>query len=258
MKKTLLLVLGLIIIFTAFTQDFPSPMNPPRLVNDFANLLNESEKATLESKLVDFNNKTSTQISIVIVNSLNGYEVGDYGVRLAQKWGIGQKGNDNGILITIKPKDESPGQANLTIGYGLEHIVPDAISGRIIDHEMIPRFKLNDYYGGLNQATTVLIELTKGEYTADNYLNETSAGSESAIGGFITLMIIILIFRGIFGRKRYSGVGRRSSLPFWLAAGMMSSGHSHGGSFGNFSSGGGSFGGFGGGGFGGGGASGSW
>lgn len=255
--KKLLIILTILFSLNGFSQNLPEKMNPPRLVNDFANILDASEEASLEAKLVDFNKTSSTQIAIVTVKSLEGYDISDFGVKLAQKWGIGQKGKDNGILITLKPKTETQGKINLTIGYGLEHVVPDAASGRIIDNEMIPRFKENDFYGGLNNATTVLIELTKGEYTADNYLADTS-GSGGAFGGLITIIILFLFFRGIFGRRRYSSVGRSSSLPFWLAAGMMSSNRSHGGSFGNFSSGSGGFGGFGGGSFGGGGASGSW
>ena len=139
-------------------------------------------------------------------------------------------------------------------GYGLEGVLPDAtVNGTIIDSEMIPHFKQNDYFGGLVSGIKVIMALTSEEYTAEQYQQNVQESGGSPIPFFI--IIFVLIF-SIFGRGRFYSPGR--SLPFWLAMGMMSGGRSHGGSFNNFSSGGGGFGGFGGGGFGGGGAGGSW
>jgi uncharacterized protein len=119
------------------------------------------------------------------------------------------------------------------------------------------------YYKGLDEATSRIMELTRGEYTADEYREATSGSAGSSIP-IIILFLIVIIFSiiGRARRARHYAVGH--NVPFWIALGMMSSGRSHGGSFGNFSSGGGSFGGgggfggFGGGSFGGGGAGGSW
>lgn len=263
-KYTLLILLA-VISLNSFAQDFPERSNPPRIVNDYANFLSAQENQALENKLVQFNNQSSTQIAIVVVKSLDGYDPASYAFGLGEKWGIGQKGKNNGILILVKPKHQnSKGEVFIATGYGLEGAVPDAIAKRIIENEIIPYFKQGMYYKGLDAATNRIIELTNGEYTAEQYKEATSrSDSGSAIpGAIIFLIIIIFSFIGRAKRARHYSVGH--NVPFWIAMGMMSSNRSHGGSFGNFSSGGGSFGGgggfggFGGGSFGGGGASGSW
>jgi uncharacterized protein len=239
-------------------NDIPERPSPPRLVNDFANILSSEEIFSLERKLVDFNRQTSTQIAIVIVNDLHGYDRADFTIRLAEKWGVGQKGKDNGIVLMVKPKTPSSGgQAFIATGYGLESVVPDATAERIINNEMIPEFKTNNYYAGLNSATDVLISLTKGEFTAEKYNEQTRKENAPSI---IAIIFFIIFFLAFFGRnrtRRQHSIGR--SIPFWIALSMLGSARrSSGGGFGSFSSGGGSFGGFGGGGFGGGGAGGSW
>lgn len=241
-----------------YSNDIPDPPAPPRLVNDFANILEPNHILSIENKLTSFDRQTSTQIVIVTVKDLAGYDRADFTTRLAEKWGVGRKGKDNGIVIMVKPKTAlSNGQAFIAVGYGLEGAIPDATANRIIDNEMIPEFKKNDYYSGLNNAVDVLVSLTKGEYTADEYYKKTRIEKVKSPIPFIILMIL---FFSIFGRarsRRQHSVGR--NIPFWIALTMLGSSRgSHGGSFGNFSSGGGSFGGFGGGGFGGGGAGGSW
>ena len=239
-------------------NDIPERPSPPRLVNDFANILGNEEIINLERKLVDFNRQASTQIAVVIVNDLQGYDRADYTIRLAEKWGVGQKGKDNGIVIMIKPKTSSSGgQAFIATGYGLEAVVPDAITKRIIENEMIPEFKKNNYYAGLNSATDVLISLTKGEFTAEDYNEQTRKGNAPSIMALIFFVIFFLIFFGRARTRRHHSIGH--SIPFWIALSMLgSASRSSGSSFGSFSTGGGSFGGFGGGSFGGGGAGGSW
>lgn len=263
-KSTLFfLVLLTGLLTSARGQEIPDPMSPPRLVNDFAQFLSANEIRQLEGKLRNFNDQTSTQIYIVTVSDLNELAPQDYASRLGEKWGIGQKGKDNGIVILVKPKTTaSKGEVFISTGYGLEGAVPDAIARRIVDNEIIPAFKSGDFFKGLDDAVNVLFSLTQGEFTAEDYAAKTTG--ESQPGSFIGFIIIMIIFISIFGGRsrmgRHSSLGR--SLPFWLLLGMMNSGgRSSGGSFGNFSGGGGGFGGFGGGGggsFGGGGAGGSW
>ena len=260
--KHILLILLSVISINTVAQIFPEKSNPPKIVNDYANFLSAQENSALENKLVQFNNQTSTQIAIVIVQSLNGYDPSSYAFALGDKWGIGQKGKNNGILILVKPKyQNSKGEVFIATGYGVEGAVPDAIAKRIVNNEIIPYFKQGMYYKGLDEATNRIIELTKGEYTADEYQRATGRKGSAIPGIIIFLIVIIFSFIGRAKRARHYSVGH--NVPFWIAMGMMSSNRSHGGSFGNFSSGGGSFGGggfggFGGGGFGGGGAGGSW
>ena len=269
MKKIkLMLLISVLISGSLFGQDIPEQPRPPRLVNDFVGLLSSRQNNLLERKLVAFNDTNSTQIAIVIVGSLNGYDISDYAQRLAQKWGIGRKKYENGLVIILKPKAAGvKGEVDIDVGYGLEPVIPDITAKRIIENEMIPHFKQNDYYGGLDAATDVIIELAAGHFSAEEYQKRTTGGSP--IGFIVPIIVMIVIFSMLNRRRRVgqhysSGRTGSSSLPFWLAMGMMGSmGGSHSGSYGNFSSGsggfgGGGFGGFGGGGFGGGGASGSW
>lgn len=268
MKKIILSLLSLVFVFNAVAQDIPERPNPPKLVNDFANVLQNSEIQLLEHELVRFNNETSTQIVLVTVPSLNGYDASDFAFRLGENWGVGQKGKNNGIVVLFKPKTNNErGQIYIATGYGLEGVIPDAVAnGTIIDNEMIPRFKNGDTFGGLYKGIHVLMDLSRGEYTADQYQQQAAENKGGGRVFFVLFFLIFFILIPLLRGRRGSTYSRRggSSLPFWIAMGMMgSSRHSHSGSWSNFSGGsggfgGGGFGGFGGGSFGGGGAGGSW
>lgn len=264
----ILFIVLLLAVSQLLAQDIPDRPSPPRLVNDLAGLLDQQQANYLERKLVAFNDTNSTQIAILIVNDLLGYDVADYAQRVAQKWGVGQKKYDNGAIIVLKPKMGSErGEVNIDVGYGLEPIIPDITAKRIIENEMIPRFRNDDYFGGLDAATDVMISLAAGQFSADEYKKRTDGGG--GLSGFLVPIIILIIVISIVNRNRSNSStmgGKKSSVPFWTAL-MLGSmmGGSHGGSWGKFNSGsgsfgggGGGFGGFGGGSFGGGGASGSW
>ena len=262
--KRLLVIVVLFIGLTSFAQDIPDRPDPQRLVNDMAHVLSEQEVNKLEGELDSYARQTSTQIVVVTVPTLGGTDASDYAFRLGEKWGVGQKDKDNGVVVLFKPKTtESRGQVFVAVGYGLEGIIPDAVANRdIVDHEMIPHFKSGDVFGGLYNGTRVIMGLASKEFTAGEYHEKVSSGG-GAGAGIIGLIFFIIVLVSLFRRRRgyYTG---GSSLPFWLLMGGMMGSGSRGGSWGNFSgggggfSGGGGFGGFGGGGFGGGGAGGSW
>lgn len=268
MKHLLLTIFLSLIIFSGFSQDIPERPNPPRLINDLANVLSDQEKQQLETELVQFNDQTSTQICIVTLPSLSGMEISDLSFKIGEKWGIGQKGKNNGILIVFKPKvGNEKGAVFVAVGYGLEGVIPDAVANRnVVDYEMIPRFRENDIYGGLHAGAKVLMSLAAGEFTAEAYQKKTSGKkSEKGGGGFILVILVIIVLISLFRGGRGGHYNSGGSLPFWLALGLLGSNRG-GGSFGGFSGGsggfggggGGGFGGFGGGSFGGGGAGGSW
>jgi uncharacterized protein len=170
------------------------------------------------------------------------------------------------MLILVKTKtDDSQGKVSIEQGYGLEGAIPDITCAEIIDNEIIPAFKNENYYEGLDKATTVLMALARGEYPADKY-GKPKKNDYSSYVPFIIIIIIfiIIMFMRSGGGKNQRHIGK-NGLPLWLLLSMMNSGRSsHSGSWGGFSGGGGfgggggGFGGFGGGSFGGGGASGSW
>ncbi len=251
--------LGILIFSFISAQDIPERPNPPRLVNDFAGILNSEENAALEQKLVIFNDSTSTQIAVVIVKSLNGYDKADFAYRIGEKWGVGQKGKNNGAIVLVKPKvGNERGEVFIASGYGLEATLTDALGRRIIENEMIPYFRQNDYYGGISNGVDAIIKVTKGEYKA-----AANKKDKGGWGQVILIFIVIIFFIRLFGggkNKNNHTIGRRaSSIPWWLL--LLGSGSSRGGGWGGSSGGGGGgggFGGFGGGSFGGGGSGGSW
>ena len=268
MKHILTILIAAFCFSLGVQAQVPERPTPERLVNDFAKVLTPQETQKMEAALVQFARETSTQIVVVTVPSLDGYDKADFAYKIGEEWGVGQKGKDNGLVILLKPKvGNSRGQVFVATGYGLEGVLPDAIINRdVVDNEMIPRFKQNDYFSGLAAGITVIMDITRGEYTAEHYSEKVS---HSGGGGIILLVIIFAALMSLFGRnrsRRFYSPGR--SLPFWLAMGMLSGSNRSSGSFGNFSSGsgsfgsggfgGGGFGGFGGGSFGGGGAGGSW
>lgn len=275
MKKRICfkLVVASFILIASFlsriaAQDFPEKPFPPRLVNDFAGMLSTQEVYALEEKLVAYEDSTSTQIAIVTVSDLKGYDKADYAQKLAETWGIGQKGLDNGIIILIKPKTAgSDGQVQIAQGYGLEGVIPDIICGQIVDYEILPEFRNGNYFKGLDKATSTLMSLASGEYPADQYGKSKGSdlGNIAPIILFIIFFIIVMFMRSNGGSNQ-KHIGRKG-LPLWVLLSMMNSGgNKHNGTWGGFSGGGGfgggggggGFGGFGGGSFGGGGAGGSW
>ncbi len=245
------------------SQKLPEPMVPLRLVNDFTGFLSQDQQISLNNKLLDFNNQTSTQIYVVTYDDLQDYPIEEFADRLAEKWGIGQKGKDNGLIILISPKNHQHG-ITIQTGYGLEGAVPDAIAKRIIEKVIIPDFREGKYYAGLDSATNVLMSLTRGEFTADNYMKKGGDQGKIPSAAIFIVIMLFFIFSRIFGNRRRTFGRRGSSILPWL---LLGAGTRSGSGWGSFSSGSGSFGGggfgggFGGGGggsFGGGGASGGW
>jgi uncharacterized protein len=252
----LFIILILSFLWLTGTAQIPAKPVPPRLVNDFASLLSADHVNQLERKLVMYNDTTSTQIVVITVASLDGYDIDDMAQRIGKAWGVGQSATDNGIVILIKPRiGNERGQAAISTGYGMEELIPDAIARRIVANEMIPYFKENNYYGGINAAVDIIFDLASGRFKAAEYADTSK---ESPLGILIPIIIIILVvvFMGKNKGKGQHNIGS-SNLPLWILLSMLGSGGK--GSSGGFGGGGGGgFGGFGGGGFGGGGASGSW
>jgi uncharacterized protein len=262
-RQALLFIL-FVSLWSNVVADIPPRPDPPRLVNDFADILTDSQEQALEHKLVAFNDTTSNQITVVTVKSLDGYDPNMYAAEIGIQWKIGQKEFDNGVVVLVKPKyGNERGQVAIQAGYGLEPVITDLISKRVIENEMIPEFKNNNYYGGIDRGVNVLMKLAAGEISSKDYANKNEAAPFAAIVPFLIFIIIFILIR--VSNARSASVGH-SNLPFWTAFWLGSSmgGHSSG-SWNNFSGGGssgfgggGGFGGFGGGSFGGGGASGSW
>ncbi len=260
MKKLILLILITFSYHLGFAQEFPA--KPTTLVNDYTNTLNASQLSQLEQKLVAFDDSTSNQITVVIIKSVGDYDINEYALELGRKWGVGGKGKNNGVVLLIAMGDR---KMSIQTGYGLEGALPDVYTKRIIENDIKPFFKENDYYSGIDAGTNSIISLIKGEYKNENP-KAKSKGSKGSAGLIVLIIIIIIIFilrrgGGSGGSQVIGGRGVADAL-FWSmllgSGGGRSSGGGFGGGFGGGSSGGGGFGGFGGGSFGGGGSSGSW
>ena len=255
-RHRLTLFLGILLLLltcgTSLKAQLPSPSVPPRLVNDYTSTLSSQQIDLLEHKLVAYNDSTSTQLLVMLVDDLQGYSIEQYATEIGHSWGVGQKDKGNGLIILVKPKKGTErGQVNISPGYGMEEFVTDATAKQIIEREMIPAFKDDDYYTGIDNAVNVIMDLCSGKFSQDEYAN---GGKPIPLWLILIILIaLILVLRSGNGNQNYSGGGHRT---IWIPMGGGFGTGGFGGGGGGFSGGG--FGGFGGGGFGGGGASGSW
>lgn len=257
-----LLVLILIAGNTLAQDDIPEKPYPPRLVNDLADVFTDNEEAELEQKLVVFDNSTTTQITVVTVKSLNGYDKADLAFKIGESWGVGQEGFNNGVVILFKPKyDNEKGEVFIAVGYGLEGVIPDATAQRIVEKEMIPYFKTSNIYAGIDAATDVLMKLALEEFSAEDYGESTNSFDWEMLYVLLLfsspfILIAFLIYL-IFFTEPASG-SYRSSDNSDDDDDEPSSRITYSNNSSSKSSSGSSFKGFGGGSFGGGGAGGSW
>jgi len=239
---------------------YPEKPVPARLVNDFAGMLSSGEQERLENKLVSFARTTSTQITVVTIKNLGDHDVSDYTLHVFNKWGIGQEGRNNGVLLLISLDDR---KAWITTGKGLEGILTDAKTSRIFRNELRPAFREGNYAQGIEQTADAIIAVTKDEYTADKGIEDGHIPPKAIIIAIIFIILIIKVIgrgggRGGGGYMSHRGVGNFATG--WLIGNLLSGGGrgSDWGGSGGGDWGGGGFGGFGGGSSGGGGAGGSW
>jgi uncharacterized protein len=261
MKRLKILLASLLcfVSFLASAQNIPARPNPPRLVNDFAGVLNPGEAQQLEQQLVAYDDSTSNQVAVVLVKTLDDYPIEEYALKLFRDWGIGNKKTNNGVLIIAAIEDR---KIRIEVGYGLEGAIPDITANHIIENDIKPDFRSGDYYDGLSKAANDIIKAAAGEYKAPADYRKKKGGNAFPFGFIIFIIIMIILFGG---RNRGGGGGfmsRRGSgwLGPFIVGNMLgrSSGGWGGGGGGWSGGGGGGFGGFGGGSSGGGGASGSW
>lgn len=265
--RTLFILFFLSKAFLSYGQsDFPEVPDPPRLVNDFSNTLSRDEVNRLEGKLLAYNDSTSTQVTIVMIRSVGPYDISDYAFQLGDKWGIGQRDRDNGLLILAAMEDR---KVFIATGYGLEGSIPDVLAKRIVDQLIVPNFRMGDYYEGLDKATDMVFKLASGEYKAEKV---TSSGEHGGALVFFLFIIILFVILPLIKNKKdndnhMGGKGGNIDLFTTIMLANLLKGGGRGkfgdfssgrGSFGGGGFGGGGFGGFGGGSFGGGGAGGSW
>ncbi|MGC7559394.1 TPM domain-containing protein [Pasteurella sp. PK-2025] len=230
-------------VMPVFSAQFPAVPNPFHYVNDYTNTLSAKDKATLEAKLIDYAQQTSSQIAVVMIPSTEEYDISQYAFELGDKWGVGRKQLNNGVLMLIAKQDRN---MFIAVGQGLEGVLPDAFLSQLIRHQITPHFKQGDYAQGISLGLDYLIAASKGEFDTNQAIEDTW---EDYIPVLMVVIFILFVWFGNWRAVPYisptSARSRRGRFP------------PGGGGFGGFG-GGGSGGGFGGGSFGGGGAGGSW
>jgi len=232
---TLLTAVVLLLPFTAVALDVPPATG---YVNDRAGLISSSTRLKLEHFLENFEKSDSTQIAVLTIPSLEGESLEGYSLKVAEQWGIGQKGKDNGALLLIAKAER---KVRIEVGYGLEGRLTDLLAGRIIDYEITPRFKQGDFDGGVIAGVAAMAEAVRGEYQGTGHTGRTKRGTP---WGILALLLFFGPILTIFGGRRRPH--RRGG--FWIGGPPFGGGGGFGG--GGFSGGGG--------GFGGGGSSGGW
>ena len=235
----------------------PLPPKPARYFNDYANVVPAADGQRINSKLEQFERETSNQVLVAIFPKIpEGTYLEEYTVKTAESWGPGTKERDNGIILFVFVADR---KMRIEVGYGLEGTVPDGIAASIIEQVIKPRFRTNDYAGGIEGGVEAIFQATRGEYEGTG---GTLADSGESVGGPSSLLLFLapLIFFFIVWRSSRKALiqgphhRRHSSAPWFIGGG---GGGGFGGGGGSSFGGGGGFSG-GGGSFGGGGASGGW
>jgi uncharacterized protein len=227
-------------------------------VVDEAGILDPAARAALTDKLAALEAKTSDQLVVVTLRSLQGTSIEDFGVELGRGWRIGQKDKNNGALLIVAPSER---KVRIEVGYGLEGELTDAVSRLIIENAILPRFRAGDYAGGISRGVDDIISVFTGDAAEWQQRAATRPEAATQWSGVLVLVLVFVVFALVFlillgiipsnrGRRRSGGgwwVG-----PSYGSGSSWSSGSSGGGfsDSGGFSGGGGSFGG--------GGASGSW
>lgn len=247
--SSLIIFLSLSFLIGA-TLDYPQPTNL-KYINDYVGIVNEDDTKSILSIGKELEDKTGSQVTIVIIDSTNGIPIEDYSVNLFRTWGIGQSKKDNGLLILLALQDK---RWRVEVGRGLEGAIPDALSNRVMETIAKPQFQESNYSIGLRDAYSSFCDIIAKEYniTLEKSLNIQLPSTENSSKGFGSISLII-IFISLVALDVLFNRGRIFStllnLIFWSnLSNRRGGGSSNGGGFG----------GFGGGSSNGGGSSGSW
>lgn len=248
----------LFFIIHLFSASFLNALELPPLrgrVNDLAQLMPSERARNLEALLTRFEIETGHQIAVLTVPSLEGENIEDFSIRVAETWKLGKKGFDNGVILLVAKDDR---KLRIEVGYGLEGVLPDALASRIIREVIVPRFRANDYAGGIEAGVEAIRKTIRGEPLPEKArAGARSNSNDLFLTSFVLFLPLLIAFMTILeGRRHTKRAGiwsaRGQRRPVFWGSGSGWGGFSGGGDIGGsgFSGGGG--------GFGGGGASGSW
>ncbi len=228
-------------ILPAGAAEIAFPALSGRVV-DQANILSSQTKQNLTATLEGLEKATTNQMVVVTLASLQGQAIEDYGYQLGRTWGIGRAGKNNGVLLIVAPKERS---VRIEVGYGLEGTITDALARGLIEQEILPRFRDNDYDGGVRAGVTTLTQILMGDAKTASRLTEVGTRKVAPTDGNWTWPLILFIVMFFVLPRFIGGGGFRGRRLGGIGGGGF--GRSSGGGFRG-----------GGGSFGGGGASGRW
>jgi len=213
MKKIILLISLLLLPLQLLALEAPQLTGR---VNDRASLLSPETKQRLEQKLAAFERETSNQVAVLTIPSLEGDDIDQFSIRVADAWKLGQKGKDNGVLLILAQAER---KVRIEVGMGLQGVLPDITAGKIIRETMRPHLKAGNFDQGISVAVDSIIEATKGEFKGTGQSTQKHAAKKST-PSFLTLLLLAAVAAVILGLiSRYLG-GAAGAVGLPLAASM--------------------------------------
>src|SRR5207253_1197015 len=189
-------------------------------INDYASMIQPDKARELESRLSDFERDTGHQVAVLTIPSLKGDALEDFSIRVAENWKIGQKGFDNGAILLVAQKDR---KLRIEVGYGLEGVLPDAIANRIINEIIVPRFRQNDFGGGIKDGLIAIQQTIRGETLPENRRNTISRKNNDGFWGSLVVFLLLYV-PGVVIRRLYAPPSRSRGVVVGAAVGIGAGG----------------------------------
>ena len=220
LRRASLAAIALLCAFAVIAQ-----VTVPKLtarVTDLTDTLTTAQRTGLEQRIAAFEAAKGSQIAVLIVATTQPEAIEQYAIRVAEQWKIGREGVDDGVLLLVAMKDRT---LRIEVGYGLEGALSDAITKRIIEEAIVPRFKQGDFYGGIETGLTRIMSVMEGEVLPDRASSGRSgaSGLEGLLGiAFILIFVVGGMIRALFGRTLGSGlIGAVGGVAGWLMLGSL-------------------------------------
>jgi uncharacterized protein len=216
LPKARLFLAGLVFLLAPTILSIAHALEVPPLrgrINDYAGMIRPEKARELDERLANFERETGHQIAVLTIPSLEGDQLEDFSIRVAEAWKIGQKGFDNGVILLVVQKEH---RLRIEVGYGLEGVLPDAIANRIINEVIVPRFRNNDYSGGIEAGVNAILQVTKGEPLPESArtANRSFRSPGSSLFTALTLTAILALVIGMTQRRLIGGALGGAAVGF--------------------------------------------
>ncbi len=219
MKQLVCFLLVLLSLIPGISPGQSVPFLSAR-VNDYAGILSSQTIFNLENQLKEHETKTSNQVAVLTIASLEGSSIEEFSIKVAETWKLGQKEKDNGVLLLVSRDDR---KLRIEVGDGLEGVLTDAVSSQIIRREIVPHFKNGDYDSGISAGVSAILGTIEGTYVAEEDDVSSSEGGFEDIGekivglGIFGFVVGMFTFIALFQKGAVSWFLYVFLMPFWLA-----------------------------------------